>query len=129
MAERVALHNRAFAKWPAFHLRLVQEQRRDVAYGIWVLGNDYRNKTRYYGAYPPGYLARVMALFPTGPQTLRDRGLESTSVRPAFSGSLPAGQYVRLDIRPELEPEIVGSVYDARKLLLGRRPFRLVVAD
>lgn len=32
--------------------------------GIWVMGNDYRVKSGYYGGYPAGYLRRVKALFP-----------------------------------------------------------------
>lgn len=32
--------------------------------GTWILGNNYRNKTEYYGAYPPSYLKRVYSLFP-----------------------------------------------------------------
>ncbi len=32
--------------------------------GTWIMGNDYRVKTGYYGGYPAGYLRRVAALFP-----------------------------------------------------------------
>jgi hypothetical protein len=32
--------------------------------GTWIMGNDYRVKTGYYGGYPAGYLRRVRALFP-----------------------------------------------------------------
>lgn len=34
-------------------------------FGYWLTGNDYRNKTRYYGVYPPSYLRRIKLLFPT----------------------------------------------------------------
>jgi hypothetical protein len=30
----------------------------------WIMGNDYRVKSSYYGGYPAGYLKRVRALFP-----------------------------------------------------------------
>ncbi len=33
-------------------------------FGIWVMGNDYRVKSGYYGGYPATYLKRVKALFP-----------------------------------------------------------------
>jgi hypothetical protein len=32
--------------------------------GTWIMGNDYRVKSTYYGGYPAGYLCRVRALFP-----------------------------------------------------------------
>jgi hypothetical protein len=32
--------------------------------GTWIMGNDYRVKTGYYGGYPAGYLRRVRSLFP-----------------------------------------------------------------
>jgi len=129
LADRVVAFQAAYAKWPASWPHLVKEQGRDVLYATWVLGNDYRNKTPYYGAYPPGYLARMTALFPTAPASMRDRGLEAHAVLHAFSGSLPPGPYVRLDINPEVAPDVVGSVYDAAKLWFGRRPFQLVFAD
>src|SRR5438477_11335869 len=32
--------------------------------GTWIMGNDYRVKSEYYGGYPAGYLRRIKALFP-----------------------------------------------------------------
>lgn len=32
--------------------------------GTWIMGNDYRVKSGYYGGYPAGYLKRIKALFP-----------------------------------------------------------------
>lgn len=32
--------------------------------GTWIMGNDYRVKSQYYGGYPAGYLKRVASLFP-----------------------------------------------------------------
>ena len=32
--------------------------------GTWIMGNDYRFQTGYYGGYPAGYLKRIKALFP-----------------------------------------------------------------
>lgn len=107
---------RAYAKWPASWPWPVREQGRDVLYGVWVLGNDYRNRTRYYGAYPPGYLERVEALF-------GDVALEDTLH--VFSGSLPAGRYTRCDsVQPA---ELRCSVYDLPGATAQR--FRLVIAD
>ena len=38
--------------------------------GTWILGNDYRVKSEFYGGYPNTYLPRVKALFPEKRQTL-----------------------------------------------------------
>lgn len=88
-------------------------------YGHWVIGNLFKNKTRYYGAYPPTYVERVRAMFPD----VRDRDLLHV-----FSGELPKGKYTRLDIKPALKPELCGSVYDIAELT-RRRDFKLVMAD
>lgn len=32
--------------------------------GTWIMGNNYRVKSEYYGGYPPTYLRRIKALFP-----------------------------------------------------------------
>ena len=32
--------------------------------GTWIMGNDYRVRSEYYGGYPAGYLRGVRALFP-----------------------------------------------------------------
>lgn len=40
------------------------------AVGTWIMGNDYRVKSSYYGGYPAGYLRRVKALFPDKRRTL-----------------------------------------------------------
>lgn len=119
LVERLVAYQRAYAQWPASSPWLVQEQGRQVLYGVWVIGNDYQNKTRYYGAYPAGFLERVMALFP-------DATAEGTLH--VFAGSLPPGPYRRLDINPFLDPDYVGSVYDAATLV-GDVQFPLILAD
>lgn len=124
LADRADAYIAAFPKREASWPRVVREQGRDVIYATWVVGADYRTKSRFYGAYPPGYLERLMAFFPdlaTPKFGLRRQVLH------AFSGSLPLGNYVRLDINPANHPDVVGSVYHAASLL--RHPFRLVVAD
>jgi len=32
--------------------------------GTWIMGNNYKVKSGYYGGYPAGYLRRIKALFP-----------------------------------------------------------------
>lgn len=128
LIERAAAYNASFAKFPASHLRVVQERGGDVLYGTWVLGNDYRNKTPYYGAYPPGYLERMAALFP-------DATADPTKALHVFGGSLPrSSHYTTVDINPDLDPDFCCSVYDLPdriNLALGQRHgrFGLVLAD
>ena len=73
--------------------------------GTWIMGNDYRVKSTYYGGYPAGYLRRVKALFPDKERVLH-----------LFSGkvdllTLPGDT---VDINPELSPTYLD---DAQKLL------------
>ncbi len=91
---------------------------RRFLYGHWAIGQHYKNATRLYGAYPHSFLGRLRALFPD----VADR-----AVLHAFSGSLPAGPYTRLDVRPDAEPELLGHVEDVARLT--RKRFDLVIAD
>jgi hypothetical protein len=107
LADRADAYAQAFPKWPSSHLRLVAEQRQQVLYGTWLLGNDYRVKSQYYGGYPKGYLPRVMALFPEPHQkTLH-----------LFSGSLPPGPYTRVDLNPDLRPDVIGDATHLTRIL------------
>jgi len=84
-------------------------------YGVWMIGNDYRNKTTFHGAYPARYLDRVMSMFPN-----------ATNVLHLFSGSLPAGDYIRFDIKQDADVQ-----GDAHKLSTYFPPnwFDLILAD
>ena len=33
-------------------------------YGTWIMGNNYKVKSKYYGGYPATYLKRIKGLFP-----------------------------------------------------------------
>lgn len=123
LEERAAAFNDTYAKWPASHLRVVLEGGKPVLYGRWLIGNDYRNKSRYYGAYPAGYLERVRALFPD--LGVLDR-VSACEVLHVFSGSLPAGPYARCDISQDAEFDC--SVYDLPNLC-GEHAWKLIFAD
>lgn len=111
--ERAAAYAERFPKWP--------KPRSDDRWidGVWVMGNDYRNKTRLYGAYPPNYLDRVMALFP-----------DKTRVLHLFAGSLPPGDYTRFDMmRDDLrDPDVQGDAHELSNHF-DADAFDLVVAD
>lgn len=71
--------------------------------GVWLIGNYYKNATRYYGAYPHSYLKRITSLFP-----------DSEIVLHLFSGSLGKDtEGIKFDINPEYKPDVIG---DAHKL-------------
>lgn len=120
LRDRAEAFKRAFPQWPASWPWFVEEDGREVFYAVWVVGNDYHNSTRYYGAYPPRFLDKLMAFFPD---------MTPADILHVFSGSLPAGPYTRVDVNPLLEPDVVGDVYDAPALFRDRAPFGLVVAD
>lgn len=112
LRDRARLYSKAFPKWPP----LVVDDR--WISGVWILGNDYRNTTRYYGAYPPSFLKRINAIFPDKQKVLH-----------LFSGSLPKSKdYIRFDSNKRLRPDLVG---DAQKLswYFPANGFDLIYAD
>lgn len=116
LADRIDAFKQKFpansASWPW----LTSEQGRDVLYGVWVIGNDYRNKTNFYGSYPPSFVDRVMALFPDA---------QPDTTLHVFSGSLPPGPYVRCDMMQEAELKC--NVYDLPSQTSAR--FNVIMAD
>ncbi len=86
--------------------------------GTWIMGNDYRVKSAYYGGYPAGYLRRVAALFPDRKRVLH-----------VFSGKvdLSAMPGDTVDVSPELEPTYVADAHDLSRIPLGR--YDLILAD
>jgi hypothetical protein len=86
--------------------------------GTWIMGNDYRVKSEYYGGYPAGYLRRVKSLFP-----------EKRHVLHLFSGKvdlaiLPGDT---VDINPDLAPTYVDDAQKLENVPLGQ--YDLVLAD
>lgn len=114
LRERVASYNTAFAKWPASHLSIGQEMGHDVLYGKWLIGAFWGNASTFPGAYPRGYMERMAALFP---ETTSGYLLRHLRILHAFSGSMPAGPYLRLDRRPQCGAELVGDLTDLSALM------------
>jgi hypothetical protein len=83
--------------------------------GVWILGNDYRG-SGYYGAYPPNFIKRVMALFPDAQRILH-----------LFSGSLPPGPYTRFDIQGP-NADVIGDAHELHERFAAES-FDLIVAD
>jgi hypothetical protein len=86
--------------------------------GTWIMGNDYRVRSSYYGGYPAGYLRRVAALFP-----------DKRKVLHLFSGrvDLVALPGDTVDIDPALEPTYVDDAQDLTRVPLEN--YDLVLAD
>lgn len=67
--------------------------------GYWLVGQDYHNKSGYYGAYPPSYLKRMKLLFPE----------ENGWVVHLFSGKVEQGTWpaeITVDSNADLQPSI-----------------------
>jgi hypothetical protein len=86
--------------------------------GTWIMGNDYRVRSGYYGGYPAGYLRRVRALFP-----------EKRNVLHLFSGKvdLAALPGKTVDINPDNVPDYVDDAQTLERVPLEE--FDLVLAD
>ncbi len=86
--------------------------------GTWIMGNDYRVKSAYYGGYPAGYLRRVRALFPDKRRVLH-----------LFSGKvdLAALPGDTVDINADLAPTYVDDAQRLENVPLGT--YDLILAD
>jgi hypothetical protein len=86
--------------------------------GTWIMGNDYRVKSGYYGGYPAGYLRRIAALFPDAARVLH-----------VFSGKvdLSALPGDTVDSNPALNPTYVADAHDLSTVPLCR--YSLVLCD
>lgn len=86
--------------------------------GTWIMGNDYRVKSGYYGGYPAGYLRRVKALFPDKKKALH-----------LFSGKVDLEAFMgdTVDINPKVKPTYVDNAQTLENVPL--RDYDIVLAD
>ena len=86
--------------------------------GTWIMGNDYRVRSGYYGGYPAGYLRRVAALFPDRRRVLH-----------VFSGKvdLSAMPGDTVDCNPAMQPDWLADAHDLSAVPLAE--YDLVLAD
>lgn len=86
--------------------------------GTWIMGNDYRVKTGYYGGYPAGYLRRIKSMFPDKRRALH-----------LFSGKvdLAALPGDTVDINADLAPTYVDDAQRLERVPLAG--YDLVLAD
>jgi len=86
--------------------------------GTWIMGNDYRVKSEYYGGYPAGYLRRVKALFPDRSRVLHlFSGKVDLSVMPGHT----------VDITSDLQPTFVDDAQSLENVPLDM--YDLILAD
>ena len=86
--------------------------------GTWIMGNDYRVKSTYYGGYPAGYLRRIKALFPDKRRVLH-----------LFSGKVDLATLPgdTVDINPDLHPTYLDDAQRLEHVPLGN--YDLILAD
>ena len=86
--------------------------------GTWIMGNDYRVKSGYYGGYPAGYLRRIAALFP-----------DRKCVLHVFSGKvdLSAMPGDTVDVNGSMTPTFIADAHDLQSVPLAQ--YDLVLAD
>jgi hypothetical protein len=86
--------------------------------GTWIMGNNYRVKSTYYGGYPAGYLKRIRSLFPDKKRTLH-----------LFSGKVDTAAFPgdTVDINPALNPTYLDDAQSLENVPL--ESYDLVLAD
>lgn len=85
-------------------------------YGVWMVGNDYKNLTKFYGAYPRGLLKRYDSMLGWCDKVLH-----------LFSGSMPQSKkYTRFDMVQEAD--IAGDAHDLSKFF-DKESLNLCYAD
>lgn len=90
----------------------------DRVVGTWIMGNDYRVKSGYYGGYPAGYLKRIAALFPDRQRVLH-----------VFSGQVDLTTMPgdTVDCNPAMKPTWIADAHDLSAVPLYI--YDLVLAD
>lgn len=109
--ERVVAYSQSFPDYAPLH---VFNNRIE---GIWVIGNTYGRDYNYYGAFPHGYLHRVLSLFP-----------DKKNLMYAFSGPLKDIKGVKVDINPTNEPDICCDITKINDFV-EPNSFDLIIAD
>ena len=86
--------------------------------GTWIMGNNYRVKSNYYGGYPAGYLKRIKALFP-----------DKTNVLHLFSGKVDTEIMpgTTVDLNLKMNPDILDDAQSLENVPVEE--FDLILAD
>lgn len=86
--------------------------------GTWIMGNNYRVKSGYYGGYPHGFLSRVKAMFPDKSRALH-----------VFSGMVDQSAWCgdTVDINPDMQPTFLDDAQTLEHVPLEQ--YDIVLAD
>lgn len=86
--------------------------------GTWIMGNDYRVQTGYYGGYPAGYLRRIKSMF-----------VDKRRVLHLFAGKVDLTAFPgdTVDINADLSPTYVDDAQHLESVPLAN--YDLVLAD
>ncbi len=86
--------------------------------GTFIMGQNYRVKSQYYGGYPSGYLKRMKSLFP-----------DKKNVLHLFSGKVDTQMFPgkTVDINKDTNPDYIDNAQTLEKVPLEE--FDLVMAD
>ena len=86
--------------------------------GTWIMGNNYRVQSGFYGGYPHGYLKRIKALFPEKQHALH-----------VFSGRVDQSAWPgdTVDFDPDAKPTFVDDAQSLASVPLGN--YDIVLAD
>ncbi len=87
-------------------------------YGVWVVGNNYRNNSNLYGEYPHSIKERILSLFP-----------DCKNILHLFSGSIQDKDTIRYDISDRFNPTICNSVDNILNYKEQLQDIDLVMAD
>lgn len=87
-------------------------------YGVWVIGNNYRNNSNYYGEYPHSVKERILSLFPDCQKILH-----------LFAGTIKDENTITYDINPKYNPTICDSVKNIINHKEALKDIDLVLAD
>jgi hypothetical protein len=93
----------------------------DLLYGVWYIGNDYQNKSNYYGAYPASLLQRYDVIL----GTLFFK--KEKKILHLFSGGLPKSPlYDRVDIKKQ-HGDIIGNAEQLSSFIPHQ--YEVIMAD
>jgi hypothetical protein len=86
--------------------------------GTWIMGNNYRVMSGYYGGYPHGYLKRVRAMFP-----------DKTYPLHVFSGCVDQSAWPgdTVDLNPDMKPTYLDDAQSLEGVPLGG--YDIILAD
>lgn len=82
-------------------------------YGVWIVGNDYRRKTKFHGEFPKSFIERIYALFPDAKRILH---IFSGTIEQEFTKERIV---VTVDSNPLLNPSICCNAAELSDYFFG----------